>query len=94
MAQRGPNIRQVYNAAMDSRMERTYIALVHKDPGSDDGVSFPDLPGCVAACNSLEETCKTARKTLASHLARMSAGGYETPTPNCASYGEPAAAQV
>ena len=28
---------------------RQYIALIHKDPGSDYGVSFPDLPGCVTA---------------------------------------------
>jgi predicted RNase H-like HicB family nuclease len=28
---------------------RHYIALIHKNAGSDYGVSFPDLPGCVAA---------------------------------------------
>jgi predicted RNase H-like HicB family nuclease len=26
-----------------------YIALIHKDAGSDFGVSFPDFPGCVTA---------------------------------------------
>jgi predicted RNase H-like HicB family nuclease len=28
---------------------RYYIALIHKDPDSDFGVSFPDLPGCITA---------------------------------------------
>jgi predicted RNase H-like HicB family nuclease len=28
---------------------RQFIALIHEDPGSDYGVSFPDLPGCVTA---------------------------------------------
>ena len=30
-------------------MEQTYIGLVHKEPDSDYGVSFPDLPGCITA---------------------------------------------
>ena len=28
---------------------RQYIALIHKEPGSDYGVSFPDLPGVISA---------------------------------------------
>ena len=28
---------------------REYIGLIHKDAGSDYGVSFPDFPGCVTA---------------------------------------------
>ena len=31
-----------------------YIALVHKDPDSDFGVSFPDFPGLVTAGRTLE----------------------------------------
>ena len=27
---------------------RPFIALIHKESDSDYGVSFPDLPGCVA----------------------------------------------
>ena len=26
-----------------------YVALLHRDEGSDYGVSFPDFPGCVTA---------------------------------------------
>ena len=35
-------------------MKRIYIGLVHKDPESDYGVSFPDLPGCVTAGHTFE----------------------------------------
>ena len=34
---------------------RHYIALIHKDAGSAYGVSFPDLPGCVTAGQTLDE---------------------------------------
>lgn len=26
-----------------------YVALIHKEEGSDFGVSFPDFPGCITA---------------------------------------------
>ena len=32
-----------------------YIALVHKDEGTSYGVSFPDVPGCIAAGDTFEE---------------------------------------
>jgi len=34
---------------------RAYIALIHKEPDSDYGVSFPDLPGCISAGLTLDE---------------------------------------
>ncbi len=34
---------------------RQYIALIHKDPDSDYGVSFPDLPGVATAGSTLDE---------------------------------------
>ena len=27
----------------------SYIAIIHKEPESDYGVSFPDFPGCITA---------------------------------------------
>ena len=41
-----------------------YIALIHKDAGSEYGVSFPDFPGCVSAGATLDE----ARQMIASAL--------------------------
>jgi HicB_like antitoxin of bacterial toxin-antitoxin system len=32
-----------------------YIAVVHKEPASDYGVSFPDFPGCVTAGKTIDE---------------------------------------
>ena len=42
-----------------------YVALVHKDPQSDFSVSFPDLPGCVSAAETVEAALEEARTALA-----------------------------
>ncbi len=31
-----------------------YIALIHKEPGSGYGVSFPDVPGVIAVADTLD----------------------------------------
>jgi predicted RNase H-like HicB family nuclease len=48
-----------------------YIALVHKDEGTSYGVSFPDVPGCISAGDTLEEALANAGEALATHLALM-----------------------
>ena len=48
-----------------------YIALVHKDEGTSYGVSFPDVPGCISAGDTLEEALANAGEALAAHLALM-----------------------
>ena len=45
-----------------------YIALIHKEPGSDYGVSFPDFPGCVTAGRTLDEAKREAFDALALQL--------------------------
>ena len=65
-------------------MKRTYIALVEKDPDSDYGVWFTDLPGCITAGSTFEEAFDMAREVLALHLEGMSAGGECIPPPSCA----------
>jgi predicted RNase H-like HicB family nuclease len=54
---------------------RHYIALIHKDEGSDYGVSFPDLPGCVTAGKTLDEARAFAEEALALHLAGLEEDG-------------------
>lgn len=44
---------------------KTYIGLVHKDPDSAWGVSFPDLPGCFSAADTMEEVLPNACEALA-----------------------------
>ena len=61
---------------------RPYIALIHKDQGSDFGVSFPDLPGCVTAGKSLDDARELALEALAMHLEGMSEDGEAIPEPS------------
>lgn len=63
-------------------MERTYIGLVHKDPDSDYGVSFPDLPGCITADSTLEEAREMAAEALMLHLEGMGVHGEYIPPPS------------
>jgi predicted RNase H-like HicB family nuclease len=59
-----------------------YIAYLHKDKGSDYGVSFPDFPGAITAGSTLEEARRLAREVLALHIAGMREDGEEIPAPS------------
>ena len=61
---------------------RPYIALIHKDAGSDYGVSFPDLPGCVTAGTTLDEARAFAEEALTLHLAGLAEDGEAVPEPS------------
>jgi predicted RNase H-like HicB family nuclease len=60
----------------------SYIALIHKDPRSDFGVSFPDFPGCVTAGRTLDEARKMAEDALALHVDGMREDGEPLPEPS------------
>jgi predicted RNase H-like HicB family nuclease len=72
--------RQDSNSAKVGAVE--YIAYLHKDKGSDYGVSFPDFPGCVTAGSSLEEARRMAAEALAFHIQGMREDGEEIPEPS------------
>jgi predicted RNase H-like HicB family nuclease len=59
----------------------SYIAMLHKDPDSDYGVSFPDFPGCITAGTTLEEAWRLAEEVLAFHIDGMRSGGETIPEP-------------
>ena len=61
---------------------RRFIALIHKDAGSEFGVSFPDLPGCVTAGATLDEARDMAAEALALHLEGMVEDGEAIPEPS------------
>ena len=61
---------------------RYYIALLHKEPKSDYGVSFPDLPGCITAGRTLDEARAMAIEALALHLQGMTEDGSVIPEPS------------
>jgi predicted RNase H-like HicB family nuclease len=61
---------------------KQYIALIHKEPGSDYGVSFPDFPGIVTAGRTLDEARAMAEEALAFHLAGLIEDGDLIPEPS------------
>ena len=56
-----------------------FLAVVHKDPGSDFGVSFPDFRGCVSAGSTLQEAIVMAEEALQGHVDVMVEYGDELP---------------
>jgi len=61
---------------------QSYIGLIHKDSGSDYGVSFPDFPGCVTAGVTLDEARAFAQQALALHIEGMVEDGDAIPEPS------------
>jgi predicted RNase H-like HicB family nuclease len=59
-----------------------YIALIHKEPDSDYGVSFPDFPGCITAGTTVDEARRMAKKALAFHIAGLLEDGETIPQPS------------
>jgi len=59
-----------------------YIAVVHKDPNSDFGVTFPDFPGCITAGSSIDEAKDMAHDALSLHIKGMLEDGETIPTPS------------
>ena len=52
-----------------------YFALVHKDPDSAIGVSFPDVPGCFGAGDTFAEAVASALEALRLHGEGLAAVG-------------------
>jgi predicted RNase H-like HicB family nuclease len=59
-----------------------YIALIHKDPDSDYGVSFPDFPGLATAGRTLDEARAMAEEALTFHIEGMIEDGEAIPRPS------------
>jgi predicted RNase H-like HicB family nuclease len=45
-----------------------YPVVIHKDPDSDYSVTFPDLPGCFTAGESIEEALAMAVEAAELHI--------------------------
>lgn len=61
---------------------RSYIGLIHKEPGSDYGVSFPDFPGVATAGTDLDDARRMAEEALALHVEGMVEDGEAIPEPS------------
>ncbi|OSQ37502.1 type II toxin-antitoxin system HicB family antitoxin [Thalassospira mesophila] len=62
-------------------MKQTYWGLVHKDDGSDFGISFPDFPGCVSAASNMSELVEMGTEALTFHIDGMHEDGEPIPVP-------------
>lgn len=61
-------------------MAEAYVAVIHPPvKGSEYGVTFPDLPGCVSSGTSVLNAMDRATEALAGHVAAMRADGEELP---------------
>jgi len=58
-----------------------YVAFIHKDEDSCYGVSFPDLPGCISAGDTMDDAVNNAAEALGFHLEGMQEDGIEYPAP-------------
>ncbi|MBX3576444.1 MAG: type II toxin-antitoxin system HicB family antitoxin [Rhizobiaceae bacterium] len=58
-----------------------YIAFIHKDPDSAYGVSFPDIPGCFSAGDTIDEAVRNAVDALSGHVGMLEADGDPVPAP-------------
>ena len=59
-----------------------YIAVVHKEPASDYGVSFPDFPGCITAGTTIDEAKDMASEALLLHVEGLREDGEPRPAPS------------
>ncbi len=60
---------------------RHYVALIHKEPRSDYGISFPDFPGCISAGSTVQEALAMGVEALAGHMELMIEEGQKIPAP-------------
>ena len=59
---------------------RYYIGVIHKDPESDYGISFPGF-ACFSAGTTFEEVMRIGREALSLQIEEMFAAGETVPDP-------------
>jgi predicted RNase H-like HicB family nuclease len=59
-----------------------YLILIEGGPPSNFSAWSPDLPGCVATGDSLEDTEREMRAAIAFHLEGLAEDGAEIPDPS------------
>lgn len=56
--------------------------IIIENAGSNFSAYVPDLPGCIATGQTVEETTSNMREAIEFHLDGMRADGLEVPTPS------------
>ena len=60
---------------------KPYIAIIHKDPDSAYGLTFPDAPGCFSAADEMDDLFANASEALALWFEAMTAEHQAIPMP-------------
>jgi predicted RNase H-like HicB family nuclease len=58
-----------------------YVVVIHKDEGSDYGVTVPDLPGCFSAGDTLDQALSNSTEAIECHIEGLFSDSEELPTP-------------
>ena len=58
---------------------KPYIVLVHKDPDSAYGMTFPDAPGCFSAADEIDDLFAMAQEALEGWTEGMNEEGLPIP---------------
>lgn len=58
-----------------------YSVVLHKDPGSDYGVTVPDLPGCFTSGETVEDALVQAVEAIECYLEGLLLDSEPIPTP-------------
>jgi predicted RNase H-like HicB family nuclease len=61
---------------------KEFVALIHHGPDGSYEASFPDLPGVVVPCETLEQARVQAQYTLFFHIHGLVAAGADIPQPS------------
>ena len=59
-----------------------YLIVIEQADDGGYGAWAPDLPGCVALGDTIEQTTQQMREAIALHLDGMRADGQEIPAPS------------
>ena len=60
---------------------KPYIGIVHKDPKSAWGITFPDAPGCFSASDEIDDLFPNAAEALELWSEARVADGLPIPVP-------------
>jgi predicted RNase H-like HicB family nuclease len=60
----------------------SFFGVVHKTPGNEYSVHFPDCPGCNAVGSTFTEVELLAAEVLQLHLEALDAAGTKLPRPS------------
>jgi predicted RNase H-like HicB family nuclease len=72
--------------AMATKETMRFPIIIHKDAGSDYGVTVPDLPGCFSAGATTDEAFTNAVEAIECHIEGLLQDGEPIPSPQTAEH--------